>query len=130
MDESECLPRGVLSLTRRRSLPSSVLKAAIFSLLAIRPQRPLSDNNHPQRVCQLFEKLTTISDCTYYSHLGLLEQLCLRSKRDCDIISLPVEMVSQHRALWSVSHSGGRPAFVLGCTLLRRGNYIQTALVL
>lgn len=127
MDESKCLPRGVLSFTGRRSLPSSILKAAIFSLLAICPQRPLFDNNHPQRVCQLFEKLTSISDCTYYLHLGLLEQLCLRSKQDCDIFSLPVEVVSQHRALCSVSHSGGRAAFGLGCTLLHLGNYIQTA---
>lgn len=124
MDESECLPWGGLSFTRWWSLPSSLLKAAI---LAIRPRRPLSENNHPQRVCQLFEKLTTISDCTYYSHPGLLGQLRLRSERDCDIFSLPVEMVSQHQALWSVSHSGGRSALVLGCALLHCGNYLQTA---
>lgn len=127
MDEFECLPRGVLSFTRQRSLPSSVLNTEIFSPLAIRSQQPLFDNNHPQRVWQLFEKLTTILGCTYDSHLRLLEQLCLRSKHDWNIFSLPVEMVSQHWALWLVSHSGGRPTFVLGCTLLRCGNYPQTA---
>lgn len=125
IDESECLP-----FTRWWSLPSSLLRLQFsFSwlLLAILPQQPLSENNHPRCVCQLFEKLTTISDCTYYSHPGLLGQLCLRSKRDCDILSLPVEMVLQHRALWSASHSGGRSALVLGCSLVHGGNYLQTA---
>lgn len=127
VDESGCLPQGVLSFAPRRSLPSSALKAAAFSLLAIRPQRFLSDSNRSQRVCQFREKLTSVSDCSYYSHLGLLDQLCSRSKRDCDVFSLPVEVVSQHRALWTGSHSGGRSAFVLGCALLRCGNDLQTA---
>lgn len=88
MEESECLPQGVLSFTTRRSLTSSVLKAAVFPLLVICHQQFLSDNNHQQRVFQLCEKLTSVSVCTYYSHLGLVEQLCFRSKRDCDSVSL------------------------------------------
>lgn len=86
-EESECLPQGVLSFTTWRSLTSSVLKAAVLPLLVICHQQFLSDNNHQLRVFQLCEKLTSISDCTYYSHLGLLDQLCFRSKRDCESVS-------------------------------------------
>lgn len=105
IDESKCLP-----FTRWWSLPSSLLRLQFsfgWLLLAILPQQPLSENNHLRCVCQLFEKLTTISDCVYYSHPGLLGQLCLRSKRDCDILSLPVEMVLQSTELSGRLHTPG-----------------------
>lgn len=108
-------------ISKWRSFSSSVFKTAIFSkrvVLAIPPQRTPSENNHLQCVCQLFEKLTTISNCTYYSHLRLLEQLYFKSRsRDC-ISFFASRNGSQHQALQSISHSRCRPVLVLGFTLL------------
>lgn len=107
MDESQCLPRGALSFPRH--LPSRLTTTA---------------RNAFGSYC---EKSTAVSDCTYSSHLVLAGQLRLRGKGNCPVSSLRMEAVLQRRALCSGSRCGGRPAFVLGCTLLRRGNYLQTA---
>lgn len=74
-----CPTRGALS--KRRSLSSRVFQTAIFPqrvVLAIPPRRP--ENNHPRRVCQIFEKLTMISNCAYYSHILRLQQLHYQSQ--------------------------------------------------
>lgn len=71
-DESERLPWGGLLLGNGDHSPPVFFETTIFSkwvVLAIPPRRPppQSENNHLQCVCQLFEKLTTVSNCTYYS---------------------------------------------------------------
>lgn len=87
-EESVCLPREEAFISKWWSLSSSDSSRRQLSLslslkqvvLAVSPQttppplpHPPSENNRPGCVCQLFEKLTTISNCTYYSQL--LEQL-------------------------------------------------------
>lgn len=78
-------PEKKLSLVNGDRSPPAILQdgnSLSLSLkqvvLAVSPQttplpHPPSENNRPGCVCQLFEKLTTISNCTYYSQL--LEQL-------------------------------------------------------
>ena len=84
-DESERLPGEELSLVNGDHSPPAFtrrqfsLSELFWQFLLGGPPRP--ENNHPRHVCQLFEKLTTISNCTYYSHLRLLEQLHLKKSQ-------------------------------------------------
>ena len=105
------------SISKWWSLPSSLFRTAIFfkwAVLAIPPRRPPSEDNQLQRVCQLFEKLTAISNCSYYSHLWLLEQLYFKSPPWLCII------LCQYEWFCSTRHSSwfhtpmGRPVLVLG----------------
>ena len=110
-------PVGSSPITKRWSPSSSVFKGCIFShwlVLAIPPQWPWFENNHAHCVCQLFEELTTTSNCSYYSHLRLLEQLCFKK----------AAMIAD---LFLASRNGGRSSgvftlrgltFACICTLL------------
>lgn len=93
-DETQCLP------WEDRSLENDVHSFWVLSGLQFSRRElfwqfllrgPLSENNHPWCVCQLFEKFTTISNWTYYSHLRLLHQLYKKTKQNShDCISLCV----------------------------------------
>lgn len=125
IDESECLP-----FTRWWSLPSSLLRLQFsFSwLLAILPQQPLSENNHPRCVCYL--KNWQPSQIAPIIHILDFWDSCAW-ETSVIVISFHCQCkwFLQHRALWSASHSGGRSALVLGCTLVHCGNYLQTVSV-
>lgn len=83
-------------------------------VLAIPPRRPpRPENNHPRRVCQLFEKLTTISNCAYYSHLMLVRQLRFQGQPMIAYEPLPIGATRGTRRSGRFHSSGAALGFTL-----------------